>query len=98
MAASDDGGLNWFQDLRTLSPPFVPLDPGTEWFIERTLQQARKSLADPNTVTVLVTGRAAIFADRVTHIARSAGLNFHEFCTSISGTYHPCHRSSDLTF
>lgn len=74
------GGLGWFQDAATLSPPFVPVNPGDDmdtWFVESVVVAFRDALIKGHYVVVL-TGRDEPFRDRVTAILASAGLVPHE--------------------
>ena len=64
--------------METLSPPFVPESPDHDWWITHVVSAAKKSLSDPDTYTVMLTGRAPKFRQRIEHLLRSAGLHFHE--------------------
>eukprot|EP00906_Rhabdomonas_costata_P006066 RCo008939 len=71
------GGLGWFQDLRTLLPPMVEEHPDTTWFHPTVLEAAHRSLRDPSHVAVILTGRTVPFEARIAGICASAGLTFH---------------------
>lgn len=78
MSKSANGsGYGWFQDQITLSPKYT-----TEigfGFIEHVKQAARVALDSPDTVCVLLTGRAEEFRTRVVELCNSVGLNFHGY-------------------
>lgn len=82
------GEFNWFQDPRTLRPPYVPLEPQLSWFIDHVLgaaSAANKAQRDPeerkNHIVMLLTGRLrANFRDRILEILRSTELTFDVIC------------------
>jgi hypothetical protein len=49
------GGLAWFQDPLTLSPPFLPWDSADfdpeAWFVMPVVEAVRRSMQDPHSVT-----------------------------------------------
>ncbi|AVK76646.1 hypothetical protein pneo_cds_1039 [Pandoravirus neocaledonia] len=69
-------GLGWFQDVTTLCPPYVPEIPGGEWWNAPLLCRVRESMADPRSVTVLLTGRSESYRQRINAIVGSAALVF----------------------
>lgn len=64
---------------RSLSPPFVPASPGSEWWIGPTVAAVRSAIAHPATRTVLMTGRSPDFAGRVEELLAGVGLHFDEY-------------------
>lgn len=72
-------GLGWFQELITLQPPYVPEDPDVSWFNAFVLDKCRQSIADPNSITVLLTGRLTIYSERIRHIVSCMGLEFDHY-------------------
>lgn len=67
---------NW---ERSLSPPFVPQIPGPRWWVRDSLREAQRAIADPNTYTVLMTGRSSdLFTDRVYELLGQQRLSFDE--------------------
>eukprot|EP01112_Ceratiomyxa_fruticulosa_P006420 TRINITY_DN1721_c0_g2_i2.p1 TRINITY_DN1721_c0_g2~~TRINITY_DN1721_c0_g2_i2.p1 ORF type:complete len:424 (+),score=73.85 TRINITY_DN1721_c0_g2_i2:752-2023(+) len=70
------GGLGWFQEVITLSEPFVPSSPDPSWFHMSVLEQCRKSIANKNCVTVLMTGRTEAYRDLINGFLKAADLKF----------------------
>jgi len=67
----------WWSDPKSLAPPCVPERPGADWWSASVVSAAKKSIADRNALTALVTGRlAARFQDRVEELLGYAGLRF----------------------
>jgi len=75
-AAPADRGLGWYQSTLTLSPPVVPSEPGPDWWNKEVVAQVRQSMANPDSVTVLLTGRSVEYADVLATIASSCSLQF----------------------
>eukprot|EP01125_Pyxidicula_operculata_P011285 TRINITY_DN3691_c0_g1_i1.p1 TRINITY_DN3691_c0_g1~~TRINITY_DN3691_c0_g1_i1.p1 ORF type:complete len:418 (-),score=101.17 TRINITY_DN3691_c0_g1_i1:9-1262(-) len=69
-------GLGWFQDTLTLSEPYVPSNPGPEWFSEEIKNKVIESMNDDNCVTVLLTGRTTEYLPIVEKMLDFAGLKF----------------------
>lgn len=68
----------WLYDDVSLSPPFVPRKPGSEWWIGPSVTAARAAVGDPATRTALMTGRAPSFAERVGELLGGVWLHFDE--------------------
>ena len=51
------GGTKWWSWEESLTEPCVPERPGREWWNGPIVQQAKKSIKDPNVYAVLATGR-----------------------------------------
>lgn len=72
-------GKAWWATDAALSPPLVPKRPSAEWWVSSVLSQAKRSISDPDTHTVLLTGRSKhIFFRRIKEIVQQMGLNFDE--------------------
>lgn len=69
-------GLGWYQDLLTLSDPYVPEIPTESWFNPIVVDMVRQYMSDPNVVLVLLTGRTEIYADRIKNLLETFGLKF----------------------
>jgi len=73
--------------LETLSPPYIPENPGPEWFSSAVVGEAQQAISDPDTYTCLLTGRIPKFGTRIKAILDGAGLKFDDyFFTSGSAT------------
>ena len=69
----------WAVEKASLSPPCVPENPGSEWWILSTVAAARKAIADPDTYALLMTGRSDhLFRWRIPELLKQAGLSFDE--------------------
>jgi hypothetical protein len=77
-SAIDQSGLGWFQDVVTLSPPYVPEHPTDEWYVSDIKQQVLDSMNDPACVTVLLTGRSVKYLEIIKNLIAPAGLVFDE--------------------
>jgi hypothetical protein len=70
----------WFCDIRTLSDPYIPNVPGDEWWNDEILNKAKASLAESDTLTILLTGRRKVpFLDRIRNLCLQQCLDFHLF-------------------
>jgi len=71
---------DWWSDVRSLIPPCVPQRPGSEWWINKTVSSAQRSIADSNVFAVLTTGRPANsgLRFRVPELLKDKGLRFDE--------------------
>ena len=78
----------WWGQPESLDPPCVPERPGPEWWITHTVADAKKSIANPEVYTVLLTGRLAKrFDRRVKVLLQQNALHFDEVVlTTGSGT------------
>jgi len=69
----------WDMSPESLSLPYVPLRPPSQWWVKLTLLDAHQAIRDPNAYTVLLTGRPdAVFHDRVHALLGQQGLGFDE--------------------
>ena len=73
----------WFQDPRTLSAPYIPDTPGTEWWHAETVRQAEHDLVMSRTegvLVVLMTGRRHdLFSARIKSLCVTKSLEFDLF-------------------
>ena len=71
---------DWWNDVRSLEPPCVPHQPDASWWVPETVASARKSIANPDVLAVLATGRelASGFRYRVPELLHQQGLRFDE--------------------
>ena len=76
MGNSYEGGHGWFQDTITLSP-MITTDLGNG-FNDAVVADAKKYIADPDAVVVMMTGRTELYRDRIEELCVSAGLSFSE--------------------
>jgi hypothetical protein len=72
------GKLQWFQDIITLSEPYIPAKITDEWFVESVKEKVLESMENPSAVTVLLTGRTKIFESQINRILKAGGLVFDE--------------------
>lgn len=69
---------SWWLELKSLAPPNVPEKPGSDFWIESTVQSAKKELSNSKTYTILLTGRIdTVYDERVRDLLSQRGLNFH---------------------
>lgn len=78
---------DWWVDVASLSPPVVPLKPGSKWWVSQTVSSAKQSCSNPEVYAVLVTGRpqSTGLRYRVPELLRSAGLHFDEVRMNTGG-------------
>jgi hypothetical protein len=65
--------------LETLSPPFVPENPGSDWWASSVVSEAKQAISDAKTISVLLTGRPGKLGPRIKDILHSNGLRFDEY-------------------
>lgn len=70
----------WFSNPLSLAPPGVPEQPGEDFFDQKTLEEARRGLEDPESLCILLTGRKYALYERVKAICQSVGLYFPLYC------------------
>lgn len=68
----NEGGYGWYQNTLTLSDEYIQDSD----FNEDVVTEVKKSMADPNSVTVLLTGRTDDYTNQVKRILGSRGLVF----------------------
>ena len=71
---------DWWTFSESLGRPCVPDKPDDSWWVGRTVQQAKRSISNPDVWAILCTGRSErSFARwRVPELLRQKGLNFDE--------------------
>jgi hypothetical protein len=78
-STTDQHGLGWFQDLITLSHPYVPMYPEEKWFVAEVKEKVLESMQDPTAITVLLTGRSVQYREMIERMVTHAGLVFDEY-------------------
>ena len=69
----------WYSGQFSLDPPCIPEKPGSKWWIESTVRDARKSIADPDVWAIMCTGRNdSKFRWRVPQLLRQKSLDFDQ--------------------
>lgn len=71
-----DRGLGWFQEVITLSAPYVPVAPGEEWWNQQLVKRVRESMASESAVTVLLTGRTESYRENIQTLISHLNLAF----------------------
>ncbi len=64
----------WWGRLESLSPPLVPQHPDFDWWNDSVVSAAKKAIAKPDEMAVLVTGRIQKFSLRLKELLKQAGL------------------------
>lgn len=75
MSSPKQGGYGWYQNTLTLDDKYIV----NSTFNEDVLSEVRKSMAEPDSITVLLTGRTTDYSDMVQAIVMREGLEFDEF-------------------
>jgi len=75
----------WWGNLNSLSEPCVPEIPPSDWWNDSVVQDAKRSLANTDVRTVLLTGRIPKFSLRVKSLLKQVGLEFPEVYFSTGG-------------
>lgn len=75
MEDSSRGGLGWFQHKVTLSSKYIQ---GSDFNYE-IVNEVKRSMADPASVTVMLTGRDTSFREYILDILSREGLKFDEY-------------------
>lgn len=72
-----DTGPHSFTSLpESLSPPCIPENPSSQYWVGNALTQARRDTADAGTLAVLVTGRVKAHRPRIKKLLGQQGLHF----------------------
>ena len=81
------GPKTWLVDYSSLGPPCVPLKPGSDWWIGKTVSAAKKSISNPNVWAILCTGRFdnGMLRYRIAELLKQKGLNFDEVYLNPTG-------------
>jgi len=69
------GGYGWFQNELTLDDKYINPDD----FIESTVKEVEKAMADPDAITILLTGRTTAFEAQIKKLLYNRGLEFDEY-------------------
>ena len=81
-----DWATGWWGNPASLSAPIVPERPGAEWWNAHVVEAAQRDSADPETVSLLLTGRLAKrFTVRLTELLAQAELSFDRVILSTGG-------------
>jgi hypothetical protein len=79
-------GKGWWGRPESLQEPCVPAHPPADWWVDEVVAEARRAIADPDTLTVLMTGRLVKrFTERVTDLLSQAQLEFDEVHLATGG-------------
>ena len=68
----------WWGRKETLSPPLVPQNPDSSWYVSNVVESQKSDSQDPNSTVILMTGRAIHLKNRVMEILENAGMHFHD--------------------
>jgi hypothetical protein len=79
------GKRGWWDDPRSLEPPCVPEKPGGEWYNSQVVSAFKKAKANPQAVTVVMTGRLSHFRQRVSQLCTAGGISPDELILKQSG-------------
>ncbi len=71
----DSGAYSFFVRPESLDEPCVPDNPGSRYWISKTVSAAKQDSSDRNTYVVLITGRIKAHRKRVLELVRSKGIN-----------------------
>ena len=65
--------------LETLSPPFVPEHPDSDWWASSIVSEAKKAAGDSSTYACLLTGRIPKFEKRIKELLAGEGIRFDNY-------------------
>ena len=65
---------SWFDSFESLSPPYVPMRPGGEFWIGEVVQELRDAQRRNGTITAVITARREDAAMRVTRLLEQQRL------------------------
>jgi len=71
----NQNGYGWYQNTLTLDDKYIDLND----FNEDVVREVESSMKDPNSVTVLLTGRTTDYLNQVKKIVATRGLVFDEY-------------------
>ena len=72
---------SWFAEVVSLSDPFIPINPGSDYWFNGVVASAKKSIASMDTFAIMCTGRPntnGALRYRVAELLKVAGLDFDE--------------------
>lgn len=70
----------WWGKALSLEPPHVPEKPGPEFYNQHVVSDAHNHQSDPNSVSILATGRLGGFRRRLTDLLSHVGLHLPLYC------------------
>jgi len=76
------GGYGWYQNPITLNDKYIDEDK----FVDYVVAEVEKSMREPNSITVLLTGRATKHEPQIRKILYQKGLEFDEYGFKTGGT------------
>lgn len=76
------GGYGWYQNPLTLDDKYIDADA----FVEDIVAEVNKSMSDPNSITVMLTGRTGEYEPQVKNLLHQKGLEFDEYGFKTGGT------------
>lgn len=82
-------GPDWWRDPVSLAPPCVPIKPGPDMYISSSCKALRRSSADSEVYTVVMTGRMEHFRKRVSQLLTHGGLIPNELILKGGGRTEP---------
>ena len=68
------GDYSWFVHPASLTEPCVPLNPDSKWWINRSVSDAKESLKNRNSKTIICTGRVDSHKPRLVSLLNKKGL------------------------
>jgi len=77
--STEKGGYGWFENVLTLSPPFVPFPPPVAMFNASVVAEITESHRNPTAITVFLTGRKEYFGTIIKNILSSQNLHFQHY-------------------
>jgi hypothetical protein len=78
----------WFNLPESLSEPFVPTKPSSDYWFSSTVRDAKNSISDLDTLAIMCTGRGndnAGMRYRIAELLKGKGLDFDEVHLSTGG-------------
>jgi len=75
---SKTGKGYWWTSSESLGRPCVPDHPDSSWWISSVVSQAKKSIADPDVITIMCSGRSDVGSNRyrIPELFKQIGLHF----------------------
>jgi hypothetical protein len=68
------GEWSWLSHPLSLTEPCVPLNPSNKWWIQSTVEDAKRSVQDRDTLTIICTGRVKSHKPRIESLLGKAGI------------------------
>lgn len=75
-------GEAWWSDPKSLGPSMVGPAPGKEMWHPDSIARLQEAIKDPETYTVVMTGRNTVLRDRIKELLESAGAKPDELITN----------------